>query len=384
MLSGGTYGGVVRVSLVHNRPIFSGFKDVAIETVDLTGYPRQVKAIARSITRVEDNEVILSNVEFIHPDTGDNRYPDHPSMKDGAKVEHAYVYNLWEAEPKPGYYDIELEVTGEKLLLTEDAIRLRVKVVRHAKIDNIKTAIGTKKLGAKLDYKNGKFADDASVDATNKVSVSFKVVSGVEEKETAITVHQAFVTLSNEENGQSVTFIAEPNEDLTYFATFDVKEHLEFNGKHIVELSVGDAILYPGAIVETLGSLDVTGLKVAPVKGAWSRKYLAKYDKKEEKSHTFREPEPRPPVIISLVFTGLCAVPLLGLLIAWKALGINVNKMESSFLPFHVAIASVFGLYFLYWYKLNMFTTLKYLALLGSVTFILGNKVLSALASTSS
>ena len=70
--------------------------------------------------------------------------------------------------------------------------------------------------------------------------------------------------------------------------------------------------------------------------------------------------------------------------------------MESSFLPFHVAIASVFGLYFLYWYKvilfslyqrvkifqLNMFTTLKYLALLGSVTFILGNKVLSALSAT--
>ena len=72
--------------------------------------------------------------------------------------------------------------------------------------------------------------------------------------------------------------------------------------------------------------------------------------------------------------------------------------MESSFLPFHVAIASVFGLYFLYWYKvcqphhvrpvtlfikLNMFTTLKYLALLGSVTFILGNKVLSALVTMS-
>lgn len=59
------------------------------------------------------------------------------------------------AEPKAGYYDIELEVTGEKLLLTEDAIRLRVKVVRHAKLDNIKTAISTKKLGSKLDYKNG-------------------------------------------------------------------------------------------------------------------------------------------------------------------------------------------------------------------------------------
>ena len=53
---------------------------------------------------------------------------------------------------------------------------------------------------------------------------------------------------------------------------------------------------------------------------------IFQYDAQPEKSHTFREPEPRPPVIISLVFTGLCAVPLLGLLVAWKALGINVNK----------------------------------------------------------
>ena len=54
------------------------------------------------------------------------------------------------------------------------------------------------------------------------------------------------------------------------------------------------------------------------------------FEAKPEKSHTFREPEPRPPVIISLVFTGLCAVPLLGLLIAWKTLGINVNKVISA------------------------------------------------------
>ena len=116
-------------------------------------------------------------------------------------------------------------------------------------------------------------------------------------------------------------------------------------------------------------------------KGKWDTflflpKLKLQFEAKPEKSHTFREPEPRPPVIISLVFTGLCAVPLLGLLIAWKTLGINVNKvfqlrsvfvlyfeglfdylnfqMESSYLPFHAAIASVFGLYFLYWYKVKI------------------------------
>jgi len=133
-----------------------------------------------------------------------------------------------------------------------------------------------------------------------------------------------------------------------------------------------------------LGEIIVSGLPEPKRTGGFNRKYLEKYDELEEKSHTFREPEPRPPVIISLIFTGACSVPLLGLLIAWRKMGINVQKLESSFIPFHVAIGSIFGLYFLYWYQLNMFTTLKFLGLLGSVTFILGNKVLSSLASSSS
>jgi hypothetical protein len=69
--------------------------------------------------------------------------------------------------------------------------------------------------------------------------------------------------------------------------------------------------------------------------------------------HTFKQPEERPSFMISLVFTGACAIPLLGLLIAWGRLGVNVNRMENAFLPFHMSIASVFGLYFMYWLKVN-------------------------------
>lgn len=168
---------------------------------------------------------------------------------------------------------------------------------------------------------------------------------------------------------------------MLYTASFDVKDHMEFSGTYKVTLVVGDPIMHPGSVTMSLGEVTITGLPESTIKGSWNRKYLQKYDKLPILSHTFKEPEPRPPVTISIIFTGICAVPLLGLIIAWKSLGINVNKIQSSFIPFHLAIASIFGLYFLYWYKLNMFTTLKYLALLGSVTFILGNKVLSSLAS---
>ena len=56
----------------------------------------------------------------------------------------------------------------------------------------------------------------------------------------------------------------------------DVKEHLEYNGEHSIEISVGDAILYPGSVIESIGSIEVSGLKDAPIKGTWSRKYMAK------------------------------------------------------------------------------------------------------------
>ena len=48
------------------------------------------------------------------------------SESDG-NIDWAYVYNFIKSEPKAGYYDLELEVSGEKIILTDDAIRVRVK-----------------------------------------------------------------------------------------------------------------------------------------------------------------------------------------------------------------------------------------------------------------
>jgi len=132
---------------------------------------------------------------------------------------------------------------------------------------------------------------------------------------------------------------------------------MEFSGTYKVTLVVGDPIMHPGIVSMQLGEVTITGLPESTVIGSWNRKYLQKYDKLPVLSHTFKEPEPRPPVTISIVFTGICAVPLLGLIIAWKSLGINVNKIQSSFIPFHLSIASIFGLYFLYWYKVRRIRT---------------------------
>jgi oligosaccharyltransferase complex subunit delta (ribophorin II) len=191
-------------------------------------------------------------------------------------------------------------------------------------------------------------------------------------------VHQAFIRCLSYINYEAVTFIAEAK-DGKYSAQFDISDHFEHGGLHHIQIIVGDALIFPGKLEHHVGFLTVNGIP-EPEKGVFQTKYLKRYAEPKPIMHTFKEPEPRPPMMISLIFTGACAIPLFGLLVAWSRLGVNVNKMESSFMLFHGAIASVFGLYFMYWLKLNMFDTLKYLAVLGSATFILGNRVLSKLA----
>ena len=54
----------------------------------------------------------------------------------------------------------------------------------------------------------------------------------------------------------------------------------------------------------------------------------------------FREPEKRPPVFVSNIFTGICLVPLLVLFILWTKLGVNISNFPVSLsaILFHVGL----------------------------------------------
>lgn len=58
--------------------------------------------------------------------------------------------------------------------------------------------------------------------------------------------------------------------------------------------------------------------------------------------HLFREPEKRPPVFVSNLFTGLCLAPVLLLLILWAKLGVNISNFPFSLsaIVFHGGLAS--------------------------------------------
>lgn len=100
--------------------------------------------------------------------------------------------------------------------------------------------------------------------------------------------------------------------------------------------------------------------------------------------HMFRVPEKRPAKIVSTIFTALVLSPLLIMVVLWAKIGANLSNFQFS-LPtilFHIGLACVFSLYYMFWIKLNMFQTLKLLAVIGGVTFLGGNKMLADMAAS--
>jgi oligosaccharyltransferase complex subunit delta (ribophorin II) len=47
---------------------------------------------------------------------------------------------------------------------------------------------------------------------------------------------------------------------------------------------------------------------------------------------------------------------------------------------FHAGLGAIFTLYLYFWLQLNMFETIKYLVVIGVVTFLCGNSLLATIA----
>lgn len=126
---------------------------------------------------------------------------------------------------------------------------------------------------------------------------------------------------------------------------------------------------------------------------------------KPEIVHMFREPDARPARIVSDVFTGLCIAPLFLLFILWAKIGVNVRNFPFSLsaLGFHIGFgckfddfqsmhifdmdfiktipfSAILGLFVIFWLRLTMFETIRYLLVLGLITFICGHRLLSNIA----
>ncbi|PWA60175.1 Ribophorin II [Artemisia annua] len=187
--------------------------------------------------------------------------------------------------------------------------------------------------------------------------------------------HQVFLKLRHETCVEHIFVVENTGKQFKIALDFLglVEKFFYLSGQYDIELTVGDAVM-ENSFLQPLGSIELD-LPKAPEKATQPppqavSPYL-RFGPKAEINHIFRVPEKRPPQEVSYAFLGLVLVPLLTFLVGLLRLGANFKNFPTSAVPatfailFHGGIAAVLLLYVLFWLKLDLFTTLKTLGLLG-------------------
>ncbi|XP_013988611.2 dolichyl-diphosphooligosaccharide--protein glycosyltransferase subunit 2 isoform X2 [Salmo salar] len=340
----------------HSQPILH------LLVTDILSNPlASANVLVESAQAVASKSVVLSQAPF--------------SLRDGI-----FELNFMASQPASGYYQFTVAVTGDSRLVANQ-VELKVKVSTEVAITNMDLSVVDKdqSIGTKTSRVDYPFKAKGSftADSHQNFAMTFQlvdVITGVE-----LTPHQTFVRFHNQKTGQEVVFVAEPDSKNLYKFELDTAERKsEFDsmsGTYVLHLIVGDATL-ENPILWNVADVVLKFLdEEAPA--AIQSKTL--YMPKPDIQHLFREPEKKPPTVVSNTFTALVLSPFLLLLILWFKLGANISNfsLSPSSVLFHVGHACMLGLMYVYWTHLNMFQTLKYLAIIGSLTFLAGNRMLA-------
>ncbi|KAH6811547.1 ribophorin II family protein [Perilla frutescens var. frutescens] len=209
----------------------------------------------------------------------------------------------------------------------------------------------------------------------------------------AFKPHQAFFKLRHESGVEHIFLVGTSGKKFEIILDFLglVENFFYLSGRYDIQLTVGDFNM-ENSFLQPLGYIELD-LPEAPEKAARPPPQpvdpYSRYGPTAEISHIFRAPEKRPPKELSLAFLGLVLLPFFGFLAGLIHLRANLKNFPKSTVPstfaslFHLGIAAVLALYALFWLKLDLFTTLKSLGLLGMFLMFVGHKTLSHLASTS-
>lgn len=217
----------------------------------------------------------------------------------------------------------------------------------------------------------GKLSAALDIGENQKLIVKFVVRNAADNQ--AVKSDQAFVRLTHPKADREVVLIAEQDGD-AYKLELDIpKRAVDFHrlsGSYELRVDVGD-VNFLNAISSHVGTVKLN----FPNGVTELADPLARFAVKPEIKHTFREPEVRPPATVSSAFSLAVLAPFVLLALLWARLGVNLNNFDfhPASLVFYGALGGIFYLYYLFWVSLNMFTTLKYLTVLGTVAFFSGN-----------
>ncbi|KAI6182128.1 hypothetical protein M3Y97_00346800 [Aphelenchoides bicaudatus] len=257
------------------------------------------------------------------------------------------------------------------------SIKISLKDVTLAVSGSSEDSLGTPKA---ITF-GQKHSPAVPLDGKQQLQLKFKIV---DDKAQPVTVHQAFVIFIHSTTKQEIAYVSEADtQTKVYTFELNLKNHAKefggLSGLYNIHLILGDSKVTNPV---NWNFADIQ-LKIPSVKAAEVPKsQVIDYEPKPEISHVFRTPEARPPSFAADIFAILCAVPLLICIISWLRIGINFGNLPVSLWPigFHVGLTAIFGLYVLFWIKLNMFTTLKYLAFVSVPTYFFGQRLFNSLA----
>lgn len=299
-----------------------------------------------------------------------------------------YELNFMTSKPGPGVYSISFSVKPhkeDKRLIGTSSGQVKVKVVTKVSVEDVELSVLDKEQNIKSKTMSVKYPTAIStvIDADYHQKVVMKFSLKSESSGDLFTPHQAFVRLTNEKTKQEIFFVTEPEPSKVFKFDLDVGATAKdsfgsLSGKYKMELIVGDAVIQ-NPFEWNIGVLSLTFAQEAAKP---SKDKESMYSSRPEIEHMFRVPEKRPPKAVSTAFTVLIFVPLVIMLVVWMKLGANISNFPFSLggIIFHLGLGAILALYVCFFISLNMFSTLKILALIGGLTFLGGNSLLSSIA----
>ncbi|CAH8368285.1 unnamed protein product [Eruca vesicaria subsp. sativa] len=286
------------------------------------------------------------------------------------------------------------ESANEKAYITEAQTKVPIAATGAISIENAEIAVLDSDVGSVESQKKLDLSKDGAVSLSanhlQKLRLSFQLTTPVG---VVFKPHQAFLKLKHESQVEHIFLVKTSGKKSELVLDFlGLVEKLHYlSGKYEIQLTIGDASM-ENSLLNNIGHIELD-LPERPEKASLPPLQptdpYSRYGPKAEISHIFRVPEKLPAKQLSLVFLGLIVLPFIGFLIGLTRLGVNIKSFPSSVgaatsaLLFHGGIGAVLLLYVLFWIKLDLFTTLKALSMLGVFLLFVGHSTLSQLASAS-
>uniref|UniRef100_A0A8I3WJS2 Dolichyl-diphosphooligosaccharide--protein glycosyltransferase subunit 2 n=1 Tax=Callithrix jacchus TaxID=9483 RepID=A0A8I3WJS2_CALJA len=257
-------------------------------------------------------------------------------------VGDVFELNFMNVKFSSGYYDFLVKVEGDSRYIA-NTVELRVKISTEVGITNVDLSTVDKDQSiapktTRVTYP-AKAKGTFIADSHQNFALFFQLVdvnTGAE-----LTPHQTFVRLHNQKTGQEVVFVAEPDNKNVYKFELDTSERkIEFDsasGTYTLYLIIGDATL-KNPILWNVADVVIKFPEEEAPSTVLSQNL---FTPKQEIQHLFREPEKRPPTVVSNTFTALILSPLLLLFALWIRIGANVSNFTfaPSTIIFHLGHA---------------------------------------------